>query len=82
MALKDLMKYIIKEPGQYFSQLFFGGVIVPLESLPGHRATGDFSALGRKLKRKITKLIFRTLRPKCLIFLKPLNGQKKRKLTD
>ncbi len=64
MALKDLMKYIIKDPGAYFSHLFFGGIIFPLDKLPQHKTMDDFSSLGRKLKRKITKLIYRTLRPK------------------
>ncbi len=64
MALKDLMAFIIKKPRTYFSHLFFGGVISPLEKLPQHKTIEDFSSLGRKLKRKITKLIYRTLRPK------------------
>jgi len=70
MALKDLMKFIIKDPGTYFSHLFFGGIISPLERLPQHKAVEDFSSLGRKLKRKITKLIYRTLRPKGMDFFK------------
>ncbi|MBG09131.1 MAG: hypothetical protein CME68_10260 [Halobacteriovoraceae bacterium] len=80
MALKDLMKYIIKDPGAYFSYLFFGGIISPLEKLPQHKTMEDFSSLGRKLKRKITKLIYRTLKPKGIDFFKASKWTKEEKI--
>ncbi len=61
MALKDLMKYILKDPKKFFSGLFFGA-----EAEKKSKASKDFRDIQLTFKRKLMKLIFLCLKPETI----------------
>jgi 3-(methylthio)propanoyl-CoA dehydrogenase len=61
MALKDLLKYVMKNPSK-FAQSLVGNH--PLKNLfTTNEVTKSFSALNYRFKKKLTKLLIRSLRP-------------------
>jgi len=62
MALKDIMKYAMKDPKKFFSNIFFNhpiGAIINAEST----WTKDFTSIHYKFKKRLIGLLIKCLRP-------------------
>ncbi len=81
MALKDLIKQIVKDPAKFMSSLFINHSAVGL--LQGKSEIQvEFQALQHRHKKKLVKLIFGTLKPEGTKFFDLKSWQTEEKISE